>query len=772
MLASLVVVLGFLSGAWGMPAHAEPLLSDLELNAALEELGGQDLPAEKVVRSEKGLSLLEVEPPRLLLRGALKEHLAPQAVVQRFAQTYGLPPEAARGVLTAVLLAEKQARIEDASAARALQSLERAARLAPNSLVPAATLISNWTLMVSPRALGTLRALLLVAPDPVARALKLSPAAEGPISRSLWTFALGENPELLPQALESLHEEADSLDGCAFLLSALEAPSFPEQTLSRNEQRVALMRCFFNEELPDLALQQLDALPEAARQGLRGQMETRLNIAAAFLARGDKTQARAWLPNIAELPGDDSDGTMPELYEPRSQTKLLDALLSPSPHADAFSLLEQRRWGLWRYPWTRFVAEAFAKQYPGEARRTLERATGRTYLLGEDVMAGADATLPFVERALRAIRAESVWRETDFRQALAALPSVSRLGAASAHEKEALGQRLDAARLGVFTERTEAAEAPASTAADAVVTVPLKSLKLPQRFEALLAQRLSRTRMVVVAWSRTLDPSGEVDAGGYWVLFSDDNGHTWSEPLYTGLRRYEPFVLAVDGHGPLLVGDTLRFEVVRCELIHESITFPPVGLRFREDSRQRVLEAKLERLRLDSDHDSLPDILEARMLLDPNLADTDGDGLSDAVDPLPRSARTAGSQAARAEILTRFFAAVDSEVFPSSPESKTQKGKTRGARIPLEKTLFVKADLADLEGVTTPGRVIAVSPAEEEVLRQRLGAFYLFSFDLFFNLAGDRALLKWSAGWIGGSFLASQNSKGKWVLTRDEDWVT
>ncbi|MBJ6764652.1 hypothetical protein JGU66_28110 [Myxococcaceae bacterium JPH2] len=761
MCTSLVAVLCWVGGAWGTTARAEPLLSDAELKAALERLGTQDRPADHSTVSEDELPSLDVDPPRLLLRDAVKEQLAPRVTVQRFAEMYALPDEAARAVLTAVLLAEGNIPVADSSLERALRSLQLAAKVAPNSLVPVATLISSWLHWQSPQALRTLRELLLAAPDPVAWALKLRPVADTHIARFLWIFAVGERPALLPQALASLRPEDSSPEACAFLQSALDSPSFPEQVLPRNAQRVALMKCLLNEGLPELALQQLEALPpEEVRGALLHQAATRLDVAAAFLIRGDKTQAQAWLPTEAELIKDDPMATSPRMCETRAPIDVLKALLAPVPPADAFYFLGQMQCVTSRYPWSRFMSELLARQCPERTRELLEWAARARHPIDEAGPEAVEVLLPFIAKSMSVIRAESSRHEVELRQALAALP---RLGLASTQSREALGRRLNASRLGGFMERTDTPE----TAGRAVV-VPVQSVMLPNGFDAVLAQRLSSDHLVAVASSSLLDPWNEVSRGGYWVLFSEDKGRTWSEPLYTGLRVNDPFELAVEEHGPLVVGKTLRFEVVRRELIRESTSVRYWGSQFREEPRRRILEVDLDRLRLDSDHDSLPDIVEEHLFLDPNCADTDGDGRSDAVDPLPRSARAAGPKTAPAEIITHFLASLAETESSTPPDTKGAK-KTR---IPLHQTTFVISEPSDLDGVEEPGRIIAVSPAEARLLEQRLGEFYMVDLNLSFNAAGDQALLVWRSRGYGGTFLVTRTPEGTWTIKAKREWVS
>jgi len=159
-----------------------------------------------------------------------------------------------------------------------------------------------------------------------------------------------------------------------------------------------------------------------------------------------------------------------------------------------------------------------------------------------------------------------------------------------------------------------------------------KSVEVPLGFEVMRAEQ-SGTRLVVLAWSGTLDPSGELPGGGYWLLIREGNTSKWNE-LYLGIRAFRPTEIKAKSKVPMLGADG----VVRLEAVDHGAFGPqPNPAALLVTSNPFLLVAPLSEFTRDTDFDGLTDVLESRMRLDPTLSDSDWDGVGDAEDPAPRS---------------------------------------------------------------------------------------------------------------------------------------
>jgi hypothetical protein len=185
-----------------------------------------------------------------------------------------------------------------------------------------------------------------------------------------------------------------------------------------------------------------------------------------------------------------------------------------------------------------------------------------------------------------------------------------------------------------------------------------------------------------MALSRALDP---VAGGGDWVIHSADGGKTWDEPLYTGLRWGAPYSVATSSKLPLMTPDGLQVEV-----------------EARGESAQ-YLELTWSELRRDSDRDGLTDLVEERIATDPFAADTDGDGIRDAIDPMPQLAG-----AARADDTSQIVTALLHALHRGDPT------RSFGAN-------FLAGDAARLASTLTNGRFVVLSDDEQALYDAKFG---------------------------------------------------
>jgi len=235
--------------------------------------------------------------------------------------------------------------------------------------------------------------------------------------------------------------------------------------------------------------------------------------------------------------------------------------------------------------------------------------------------------------------------------------------------------------------------------------------------------------------------SGVLDPGvnGYWLTFSANNGQEWTPPLYTGLVEGEPYDVLPYVHFPLIEMGNIRLE----SLLKGS----PAN-----DTADKIvifLNIPLDALRRDSDSDRLTDIMEERLLTDPNNPDTDGDTLPDFIDPAPLTAKQPSTDAdfVRVAALKRLI----------------EKSKSDWAAEALRGGLIIIGiktpdEIHDFPGL--PAKVIHLDAANRNRYKNKFGARAVFSFDNI-KLQGNRASVQWSREKEKGSIFL-QKRAGKW----------
>ncbi len=323
----------------------------------------------------------------------------------------------------------------------------------------------------------------------------------------------------------------------------------------------------------------------------------------------------------------------------------------------------------------------------------------------------------------------------------------------------------------VFVERKTAWKG------SAVRVAPSEVQGLPEGFYPVRAEKTGR-RTVVLATSRRVDPAGEVSMAGLWLLLSTRAPGGW-ETLYLGLREHHPFRAQTLSAVPLLEGDVVRLDVDEAPLDEQTVTFPPMRTRTRVVRTHVVLETSLAALRRDTDGDGVPDLLEARLLLDPTKKDTDGDGLSDRDDPTPRLDDRL-PVTPRAEVLNAFLELMAGE--EARPAALVVVPAGAPAKRAVSTGVFVRGVLDDVQYlVGTPGELaglrplrclITLSPAEYAAAQAAFGLFFPMSLEVHVSPDGQRAWIDWSEDWRGGSVSGVRDAQGRWVLTEETTWIT
>ena len=512
--------------------------------------------------------------------------------------------------------------------------------------------------------------------------------------------------------------------------------------------------------------------------------DIRLELAAALLLAGDVQEARRWRDAAARPPPGPKAPENPQEREPgcldSNARALLAFFLEPQPGTDPFPLLIGEETCFPPNPdWTLLLARAAQTRYPEPVRDDLKywadsKETSRSSVIP------LEAHLSFLHPSqLRFDAADGEWLAT-LQAALAALPAPAPATPALADPTAPrLLARLAAPLSSPFTERP-LAEAPPLKPVPGWKP-PKNASPLPRGFHPLRAERHG-SRVLVLALSQRLDPTGEVSGGGYWLLESGDVGRTWTT-LYTGLREYRPYELTARSSLPMLDGDTLRLEASVLELEERTITFPPIGMDVKRQKKNLFLETPLSALRQDSDGDGLSDLVEERLLLDPHAADTDGDGLADGEDALPQvAAEPASDPGPRSLLLPAFLAHLRGEasVMPGLEVGLPEEGAPVDAlRLPKGPTpesrddvIFLEMDRSLLAGTPRmPTRTLVITREELRRAQALFGRFYPLRVELLLNQKGDQAFIRWSERWRGGTFVGRWE-EGRWVFESKSEWIT
>ena len=292
--------------------------------------------------------------------------------------------------------------------------------------------------------------------------------------------------------------------------------------------------------------------------------------------------------------------------------------------------------------------------------------------------------------------------------------------------------------------------------------------------EAIVFITPSAPRMFAISVSQDVDPRGEVSMGGYWLLRSSDAGRTWSRPAYLGFAHQYPYTIPPESRVPSFDGTRLQIEVERREVDETTITFPPVALRAKGVKRNLYLSLDLERILRDSDGDGMSDLLEEKLLLDPDAADTDGDKTPDGSDPLPLQA---GDPDPLDRETALFGAILPAMLGGGDPvqQSAAGAGETSAMSIPGEP--FASGRVVFLSGSVrfrhNDGlHAIAIPEAALDAYSRKFGrTFPLSPLNVAYDETRTRALVQYSFGWYGGTIALSWKSD-RWVIDARSGWIT
>jgi hypothetical protein len=478
--------------------------------------------------------------------------------------------------------------------------------------------------------------------------------------------------------------------------------------------------------------------------------DLRLELAIAHILAGSREQALALddgkaLPEPAGewLAPPPASGPPPPVLDGQwAARRLVDRWLRPTKE-DPFerlttALASSQRWGN-NLGWHLLLGRLARREgYPAVAAYADQQAF---YQAGS-----GDGDLPesvhLPTRVRATLRRLATAREGLLRSLQNEVPGASELGAAKIHFEERL------------------LPAPAMAAKEAAGQAEGVDWSVPSQLaSSLVRKERDGDRAVALGISREYDADRQNSDGGYWVYLSEDRGKTWSAPLYTGLRVGSPYRVRGGSAIPMLDGDRLQLEVVTREPDPDRITPPPYYFgpgKILE--RAKVIEISLANLRRDSDGDGLTDIVEQRLLTDPEDPDTDNDGLPDAADPMPGVPFVESAEAAsRAAAIASIF----EEIAGWDPQAY-KLGESPARR----ETEVLIADPALFTGFQPVRRTIVINEADRDVLGLKVNTFL----KIFFDHSGRRAFVIW-AGYYKGGQMRLEESGGVWKRGMVGQWI-
>jgi hypothetical protein len=509
-------------------------------------------------------------------------------------------------------------------------------------------------------------------------------------------------------------------------------------------------------------------------------------IAAAHFLQGDNAHARAWLATAAEEEATSAHESNHDRYEREAgnyQLAMLQRALA-EPARDDFAFLARyfklrssmgQQMSVWVAVFQRL---AVAQGYPGLVDAPYKRDVAKERKESLDYCYHcAPELIGMIERLASTYVAPQPLPAAAGPQ----LPALVRDRMARALESPRPAWVEHAMPAGLRTPRVDAkrapdAEEPFVASSSRAKGQPAWAKRLPSGELVRYAQQ--DERIVAITASQSLDPTGEISSGGYWVSVSEDGGKTFAPPLYTGLRMYAPYVVLPQSKMSMIEGDRLRLEVAVRKLDDKNVMLPPISLPFLEERDDAYVEATLADLARDSDGDGLTDLAEWAMMLAPDVADTDGDGIDDAADPLPHVAATGsrpGADAMAAGLNKIFGESLGAIITTDAADGRP--GRTYAIGVGTDaynaaSTRFMAAPPAYFAGLALKSRVIVLDPAQLDRLSEARGTSFAMGIETFeVSHDGTTAIMVWSTGWAGGTYLLKRRGDG-WEIDELAGWIT
>lgn len=296
---------------------------------------------------------------------------------------------------------------------------------------------------------------------------------------------------------------------------------------------------------------------------------------------------------------------------------------------------------------------------------------------------------------------------------------------------------------------------------------------LPAEFRPVRMEQDGK-RIVVISRADHYDRNYGV-GGGFWVHLSEDDGETWSAPLYTGLSDGAPYVVLPNSGLPIFHGDELQVAVDIDEVI-PSHTRPAYGRQGRSE-KNFFLTIPIATLSRDTDGDGMTDLAEEHLGLRPDQADRFDRplGPSGAAPECP--AEEAASEQSRQRVVDAIFA------WERAQAARWTMPHEEGLEIPkLAAALAAKSNMY-------PVRFLRGEPADYACLAfDRLALVYdgldlarleeempdpetLYIGRFVHNEAADRGYIIWAYP-AGSSFFRARLVAGQWQVEYMGGWST
>lgn len=254
---------------------------------------------------------------------------------------------------------------------------------------------------------------------------------------------------------------------------------------------------------------------------------------------------------------------------------------------------------------------------------------------------------------------------------------------------------------------------------------------------------------------------------GYWIALSNDNGKNWKQ-YYTGLTVNKNYYLKSNSKIALWKNlNILQVEAAEVKIISDRI-LPSKSEEFGVLRDSLAIQFDISKIILDSDNDGLTNIVEEKMLLNPNNPDTDGDGIIDSEDKNPRFKPKKTAKSILYEALMNKY------VFENNMDyqinlSKLPKKRNYPAKVNNSISIFVTDDV-DIKGLELDNETLVVMNSKEYKAYKLKYAFSFATKEISKMFLCDNEkdvyIIETSSCMSGGSYLIKKNDKGWEVLFR------